>query len=376
MLSQLVTTGYYKESFLYSLIAKIYPKVKRRSCKYIDDTQIKTILSSDIIAYALNIFGCNALRNKYIYRQCEKVGNKCGELAIELNNHVLVYNYIAPFTFEILKNKKHLKLLFQCHPHPKTCREILESEIKLNPEWSNNILEEAEFAYGKDYYDKMCKIPHLADGIICESEFIKESLIGNGVNEKKIKIVQYGTNANFERNKKEDNDVLKLLYVGQISQRKGLQYLFNAMELLGSDCYELTMICRPRKTIPVRVPRGVNILYDVSYDELQRKYRDANVFVFPSLVEGWGLVVTEAMSLGLPVITTNNTCGRDIINNQENGIVIPIQSTDALVSAIQFLAKDKLLREKMSENAIETVGGMTWDKFRISIAETVKEFVS
>ena len=84
--------------------------------------------------------------------------------------------------------------------------------------------------------------------------------------------------------------------------------------------------------------------------DLAEAYRDSDVFVFPSLVEGMGLVVLEAMACGLPVIVSPNGPG-DLVRDGVDGFVIPIRDPEAIRDRLERLYRDPLLRAEMGRNA-------------------------
>ena len=69
---------------------------------------------------------------------------------------------------------------------------------------------------------------------------------------------------------------------------------------------------------------------------LNQYYSSASVLVFPSLVEGFGLVILEAMACGIPVITTPNTAGADIITDRLDGFIVPIRNVEALKEKLEW----------------------------------------
>ena len=94
------------------------------------------------------------------------------------------------------------------------------------------------------------------------------------------------------------------------------------------------------------------------------------MLVLPSLFEGFGLVILEAMSQGVPVITTPHTCGPDIISDGIDGFIVPIRSADAIAEKIRlFKNRDFLIT--MSEQAIAKAALYNWERYRRSITETV-----
>src|SRR5690606_7763290 len=121
------------------------------------------------------------------------------------------------------------------------------------------------------------------------------------------------------------NRKLKVLFIGGLSQRKGISYLFEAVEGL-KDKVDLTIV--GHKAVPDCKALNLaleqhNWIPSLSHDQVLACMREHDVFVFPSLFEGFGLVITEAMSQGIPVITTDRTAGPDLIENEKDGWIVP-----------------------------------------------------
>jgi glycosyltransferase involved in cell wall biosynthesis len=98
-----------------------------------------------------------------------------------------------------------------------------------------------------------------------------------------------------------------------------------------------------------------------------------DVLVFPSLFEGFGLVIVEAMSQGLPVITTSHTAGPDIIESGRNGFLIPIRSSEMLTMRLEELLGDRRLLAEMKVNARATAINLSWDVYRTRLGAVVRE---
>lgn len=103
--------------------------------------------------------------------------------------------------------------------------------------------------------------------------------------------------------------------------------------------------------------------------------REHDVLVFPSLFEGFGMVITEAMAQGTPVITTRNTAGVDLINDGENGWLIEAGSTKELRLAIENVIKTPHLIATVGKKAMETAKQRPWDVYSRELGEAVKEFL-
>jgi glycosyltransferase involved in cell wall biosynthesis len=88
--------------------------------------------------------------------------------------------------------------------------------------------------------------------------------------------------------------------------------------------------------------------------------RSHDVLVFPSLFEGFGLVITEAMSQGTPVITTDRTAGPDLITHGKNGWLIQAGSTESLVQQLEMLVKNPVAVKEAGANARKTAAARPW----------------
>jgi glycosyltransferase involved in cell wall biosynthesis len=91
------------------------------------------------------------------------------------------------------------------------------------------------------------------------------------------------------------------------------------------------------------------------------------VFIFPSIAEGFGHVILEAMSIGLPVICTSNTAGPDLFKTGYEGFITPIRDVDSLVDKIIWCIDNKILLAEMGHQSNETSKLFSWDNFRSNI---------
>jgi glycosyltransferase involved in cell wall biosynthesis len=97
-----------------------------------------------------------------------------------------------------------------------------------------------------------------------------------------------------------------------------------------------------------------------------------DVLVLPSLHEGFGLVILEAMSQGLTVITTAHTGGPDVIQDGREGFIVPIRSVDAIVEKLELLAGDRAMLTGMKEAAQKKAALLTWEGYRSRLVEVVR----
>lgn len=210
----------------------------------------------------------------------------------------------------------------------------------------------------------------LADLITVPSLFVKTSFIRNGVDEKKIAVLPYGVDlSQFKPTAEPDPDEFVVVFVGGLNLRKGVQYLLQAFAELRAPRKMLHLIgqadplfikqlgSRPWWTPEVRLHGHV------PQYELKQHLSRAHVLVLPSVEDGFGLVVSQALACGCPVIVTRNTGAHELIENGRNGYVIDAGNTVQLKQALERLAEERG-NVDMRHHAIESVrkpGG--WDTY-------------
>jgi len=93
--------------------------------------------------------------------------------------------------------------------------------------------------------------------------------------------------------------------------------------------------------------------------------------VFPSLFEGCALVLLEALSQGVPVITTPHTGASDFLSDGEDGFIVPIRDAGAIVEKLELLARDRERLAAMSQAAICKATQRSWEQYRERLAGIV-----
>lgn len=300
------------------------------------------------------------------------------EKAMKKNAHLFLSSYTAYEAFSKVRKEGLDKkcLLFQLHPHPMSIRKIFEEEISLVPEAKDSILGELEMNQDQYVLNRLVGESSLADSCVVASTFTKETLVENNITVDKIKVVPYGVDASKFPLKQTYNNLngsLNIIFVGQMIQRKGLYYLLEAVKKLNSPNINLTIV--GRGTIDHNLlnnyisASNIHIKINLSHSELVNEFHKHDVLIFPSLVEGFGQVILEAMSSGLSVICTPNTAGRDLFLTGNEGSIIPIRSIDALTEKIEWCMGNKSELVDMGRAAWATAQKFTWEKFRKEIAE-------
>jgi glycosyltransferase involved in cell wall biosynthesis len=230
--------------------------------------------------------------------------------------------------------------------------------------------------------DRMCAEYEVADHISVLSSYAEETFVQTGIDRRRLVRLPLGVDpVRFApRPGGRREGPLRVLYVGRLEILKGLQYLLPAWERLGRRDAELLLlgpVLPEMAPVLKRAGRNVRLLGEQGPAELARHYQAADVFVFPSLCDAFGLVLLEAMACGLPVIATRNSGGTDLIRDGESGYLVPIRDVDALAGRLAVLLSQPALRRAMGQAARETVlGGYTWAHYQERVAEAYAVLLS
>lgn len=173
-----------------------------------------------------------------------------------------------------------------------------------------------------------------------------------------------------------------LLYIGTIEPRKGLMYLLDAMTMLrdrGVDV-RLTVVGKTvnpsyRALLDEKIAaQGLSVRFTgyISLEEKERIMSETDVFTFPSLMEGYGMVLCESMVRSIPCVTFDNSAMPYTVHHMENGLLCPDRDTAALAAAIERIVTDRPLRSRLAAGAIATSATfMTPSCFRALVTSDV-----
>lgn len=214
----------------------------------------------------------------------------------------------------------------------------------------------------------------LADVVFVPSHYVHRTLSGV-VPDEKIRVINYGAPPVLPPKpiSCDASKPLKVIFVGALNQRKGIGYLLDAIDLLDPQI-ELTLIgarVAPNARVDAARKRW-NWFETLSHDQVLNVMRQSDVLVLPSLTEGFGLVITEAMACGLPVIITPNVGAGDLICDEREGFIVPICSAEAIASRLEMLIRDRDRLAEMSRNARATAAEKSWECYRVNWANAVK----
>lgn len=215
-----------------------------------------------------------------------------------------------------------------------------------------------------------------ATHIIPEGEGVKNDLLQHGITKKPIKVLGYGNVRGVDmdfysrrveviRKMEEQNlrksDVFTFLFVGRVVKDKGINELCQAFDLLsGTSSVRLLLVGGYEDSLDpiseksreiIATNKSIEAVGPKQGDELLAYYASADCFVMPSYREGFPNTVLEAGAMGLPSIVTDINGSREIICEDENGIIVPPKDARALFHAMMKMVRDKSNWERMAGNA-------------------------
>lgn len=212
-----------------------------------------------------------------------------------------------------------------------------------------------------------------ASAVVVNSSWSRDALVRQGVPAEKIVTVPLAYEADVGRTRPVNaREPLSVLSLGNVTLGKGVQYLFEAARLLQSENVSFTVAGPIGITADAvaSAPSNVTLLGRVTRDLLSEVYGAADVFVFPTLSDGFGITQLEAMAHGLPVIATPR-CGEVVIDG-DNGFIVPVADGHALAEAILKLERDRALLGDMSRQALRRAGAFSLDVYRTRLYDGLR----
>jgi glycosyltransferase involved in cell wall biosynthesis len=204
-----------------------------------------------------------------------------------------------------------------------------------------------------------------ADVIVVMSQYSRRTFIEQGVPASKLVVVPCGVDVPSWIERAPHDGPPRVLFVGGATVRKGIPYLLEAARRLRTDA-TLRIVGAVDAPLIARLgdmPPNVELAGPRTRHALAAEYAAADLFVLPSVEDGFGLVTAEAMAAGLPVIVSDRAGSADIVEDGVSGFVVPAGDAPALARRIDDLASDARLRSTMGRVARASVEARTWERY-------------
>lgn len=258
-------------------------------------------------------------------------------------------------------------------PFWKRTHELLAEEADANPEWAPLLGALTDPAWVLDR--KVAEL-ETADLVVTASTLSALS-VERQLPSKPVARIPYGCPAPASEVRPSTGGPLRVLYVGGLTQRKGLSYLFDAMASLG-DVARLTVVGRgapsPSSALDAALARH-RYVPNVAHQLMATMMRDHDVLVLPSIVEGFGLVITEALAQGLPVVATDRTGAVDLYGPEEMSWLVPVADSEAIAARLERWAVDTDALNEAKLTALDVARRATWAAYRDHLRTTVRNLL-
>ncbi len=362
-LNALITDFYAPE--LPSLLQRRLPKLAGRHKQGLPFWKAR---SSFQVAWASRAWS-SARRNgpsvDHLKRSQDLLSRAAGRIAARTGSGLFLYAGYARVAFEDPALTSARKIVFMYHPHIQRCAEILANDAERWPGAAESIAELERDKLDRDVDEEL----RAADLVICASEFTASTVRAIGVNPAKLRIVPYGIDCTWTVPAK-PRDRCRFLFVGSGIHRKGLHILLEAWKAARLTGCELTLVCRHiTPWIRERADLdGVAIRSNVTPSILRELYGVSDVFVMPSLVEGFGYVYLEALAHGCFCIGSRNTGLPDLSVPDTAGEVVEPGDVAALTEALIAAHRNWKAGQYQPAQIQQVASRWSWEKFRGAIA--------
>jgi len=253
-------------------------------------------------------------------------------------------------------------------------------------QFQNEILAEEYRRFGIDFHidkrtiEKELKEYNNADYISLPSGFVQKTFRDKGFYEQKLLLNNYGTSSTFSKVEPyKIIDKFVILYVGTSNIRKGLIYLYEALEALNipSENYEMRFVGKIDSELTNQVAKyrknNWEFIGQVNHYDLPKYISECSVAIHPSLEEGLSMVIPQIMSCGVPVIASTNSGGEDLIIENKSGFIVPVRNAKAIAQKIELLYQNRdtviEMKDYLSTNPLD----LSWDAYGERYLDNIKK---
>lgn len=296
--------------------------------------------------------------------QCETF-DRWASRQIEGSDAVLARSQVALHTFRRARSQGALTVLFRGSAHIGAQEKLLKDEYARHglPFAINPFLKEREM---KEY--------ECADGIMIPSTFARRTFLEAGILGRRLIVSQHGVSTR-EFHPASVPIRQKVLFVGGVSLQKGVPYLAQAAGKLGLGEDDLHLVGAMDLTCEsILKKQGARYTHHSPLGRAQVReiYQSSRVLVLPSIQDGFGLVILEALACGCPVIATGNTGGPDVIADGKNGYIVPPGDADALADRIDRILSDPRREARMRVQAVRSAAAFTWRNATLKLVNGIR----
>lgn len=319
---------------------------------------------------------------KLYYFMEDRMRTKFGKNVVKLSKDsdaLIMFDTQAFYAFDKLKtlNSRCVRIIDYSAAFSNYSLYLYENIFKKFPAYKESLYTERSFLWNDKIIAKFYNEAFLSDHIVVASSFVKRSLTEFGVSAENVSTIPYGSNIKLYKFKYTPLSTLRVLYVGNVSVMKGIPFVLEAIKQIPHIDIQLTFVGAVSEDI-IQMAAGDNrckFVGRIPRDEVKKYLMDADVFVFPSLSDGFGFAPLEAMNYGVPCIVSDNAGISDLIT-ADNGFVVPHGDVKAIKDILCWCCCHRPELLEMRKAAYNTAKECTWERYRLQWDTTIKSLLN
>jgi glycosyltransferase involved in cell wall biosynthesis len=379
-LDRFVTTSYYKPQRLPDRLAACWPKadriLRRRRLEELDDDRVYRRWRYEVPeVLARTVWGVGSTADRFMYRRDAAFDRWVSRRHATASDIYWGFQGSCLESLRAARGAGRIAVAEFATAHVTAAMRILSHEAERHPEWAATI---SNLHFPDWYRERLEQEPHEASVCVAASGFTIRSLVEAGVPNERIKLLPLGADlSRFQPLRRSRSGKFRILFIGGVGQRKGVKYLLDAYRRIESPGIELRLVGPlPADLGPLKPYRDcVTLTGRVDQAEVLRELYAAHVLVLPSVFEGFGLVIPEAMATGIPVIASTHTAAPEIIRDGRDGFVLEPDDLDGLAERLGFLATDREAAEDMGREAAIRAHQYSWNAHQARLTALLQDLV-
>jgi len=257
--------------------------------------------------------------------------------------------------------------------HVTAAAKLLAAEAERFPAWADSI---SNFHFPAWYRRRLEEEPHAADFCVAASGFTRQSLLDAGVAPDRIRPLPLGADlSDFHFAPRGEDGPFRILFVGGVGQRKGIKYLLDAFAKIRRPGVEL-VVAGPISGGGRAFAEHRHLctyLGRLDQQAVVREMHRCHVLVLPSVFEGFGLVIPEAMATGMPVIASTHSAAPEIVREGRDGFVLAPDDVEGLAERLDRLASNRRAAVEMGREASRRAREFSWEAHAGRVRDLIDE---
>lgn len=386
LIDRYYTSVYYKQVGIYRLLNLILPgDIKKRMHVKCDEVVSPFVKKYEeflgfVFLYALR----SSFMQKFYPAIRTKLVNSCGNLAAKdcIKRQVgIVWSYdtMARSAFSLIhrKDPNAICILDMASTSVTAIKKVVEEEYAEKCPFYETFERHLRL-----YPEKKClafrQELQNADYVVVASNYVRNCLLDDGIQPDRIKYLPLGIDASTFTPKNEvylPNGKLKFLFVGRMEGAKGIYYIIEAFRQMQDLSVELIAVGENfgLQDMFTTYTSNIKVLGEKRRDEMSNVYKNADVYILPSLWEGFSFSLLEALASGMPVIASKNSCAPEIVEEYKEGFVIEPRNIKEIKDKVKWFLDNKDKIKDMGKAARAKAETYSWDFYSQNVVKIINE---